>query len=265
MNYDDFGTASFTATDCLLCAVTRIQKFSSYTFGAFTAMHMANTSLIPLLTRSVPASEPYLLLTRPYYQSVVAEPLLVVAPLVAHVSSGVALRLLRRRQNLKRYGAESRNDRRLVAWPSLSGTSLAGLVLVPLVVGHAYLNRLLPLIVEGGSSIVGLQYVSHGFAKHPIVSNVGFSLLVGTAAGHFVWGSSRWMGFHPDSIPGARSYGEQRAKRRRYLLHAITAAVAALWLSGGLGVVGRAGELAGWLGREYDHIYSQIPLIGHML
>ena len=42
-------------------------QYSSYAFGTFSIAHFANTAVIPLLTRSVPASEPYLLLTRPYY------------------------------------------------------------------------------------------------------------------------------------------------------------------------------------------------------
>ncbi|KAF2745476.1 TTL-domain-containing protein [Sporormia fimetaria CBS 119925] len=103
--------------------LTRLQKYSTYTFTLFTAMHLTNTSLIPLLTRSVPESNRYLLLTRPYYQSLLAEPLLVAIPLVTHVASGVALRFYRRRQALKRYGAEEREDRRSIPWPRFSGTT----------------------------------------------------------------------------------------------------------------------------------------------
>ena len=42
-----------------------------------------------------------------------------------------------------------------------------------------FVNRILPLEVEGGSSGVGLGYVSHGFAKHPLVANLGYGVLVG--------------------------------------------------------------------------------------
>src|SRR3978361_1016318 len=48
--------------------LSRIQKYSSYAFTAFGLAHITNTSIIPLITRSVPESERYLLLTRPYYQ-----------------------------------------------------------------------------------------------------------------------------------------------------------------------------------------------------
>lgn len=167
--------------------LTRIQKYSSYAFSIFAAFHVANTSLIPLVTRSVPASEPFLLLTRPYYQSPVAEPLVIILPLIAHVGSGVALRLYRRRQNLKWYGAENKKDRRLVAWPQVSGISKLGYLFVPLVAGHAFVNRALPLWVEGGSSNIGLAYVSHGFAKHPAVSFAGFTALITVGVWHSVW------------------------------------------------------------------------------
>jgi len=84
----------------------RIQKYSSYAFSAFAVAHIANTSLIPLATGSVHASEGSLLLTRPYYQSwPIAEPFLIIIPLMAHIGSGLALRLYRRNVNASRYGA----------------------------------------------------------------------------------------------------------------------------------------------------------------
>ena len=88
----------------------RIQKYSSYAFSAFTVAHIANTSLIPLATGSVHASDGSLLLTRPYYQSwPIAERFLVIIPLMAHIGSGLALRLYRRNVNARRYGAETRS------------------------------------------------------------------------------------------------------------------------------------------------------------
>ncbi|KAI9826158.1 MAG: hypothetical protein M1832_000607, partial [Thelocarpon impressellum] len=84
-----------------------IQRYSSYAFTLFLSLHVANTALLPLATRSVSAAEPYLLLTRPYYQSLALEPLLVAAPLALHVAAGVALRLHRRARLAQRYGADT--------------------------------------------------------------------------------------------------------------------------------------------------------------
>ena len=228
-------------------------------------MHITNTSLIPLLTRSVPASDKYLLLTRPYYQSVPFEPLLITAPLALHISSGLALRLYRRRAQVARYGAESRRERRRIPWPHLSGTAALGYVLAPLVAGHAFVNRVVPLMYEGGSANVGLEYVAHGFAKAPAVSFVGFTALVGVGVLHATWGWATWLRVAPAYVPQVGAERHIVKKRRWYLLNGVAALVAGLWLAGGLGVVGRGGLATGWLAKEYDGLLSKIPFVGQWL
>lgn len=245
--------------------LNRIQKYSSYAFSVFTAFHIANTAIIPLVTKSVPASEPYLLLTRPYYQSPIAEPFIVALPLIAHVGSGIALRIYRRRQALKQYGAESKTDRRLIAWPKVSGTSKLGYILIPLLAGHAFVNRVIPLLYEGGSSSINLGYVAHGFAKHPAVSFFGFGALVTVGVWHTVWGWAKWLRLTPASVTAGGYEGQLSRKRRWYLVNAVSALVAGLWLAGGLGVVGRGGRVEGWVGREYDELYRRIPIVGNWM
>jgi succinate dehydrogenase/fumarate reductase cytochrome b subunit len=242
--------------------VTRTQRYSSYAFTVFTAFHITNVSIIPLLTRSVSESNRYLLLTRPYYQSIVTEPLLVALPLVAHVASGIALRLYRRRQALKRYGAETKNDRRTIPWPALSGTSALGYALVPLASFHVWTTRILPLYAHGDSSLINLSYISHGFATHPFISFTGFTALISVGAWHVVWGAAKWMGFAPSQVSSNESQKAMVRKRRWYSINAVSALVAALWLAGGLGVVGRDGKVIGWVGKEYDELYRYIPFLG---
>lgn len=242
-----------------MCAVTRLQKYSSYAFTIFASFHITNTSIIPLITRSVPAADSYLLLTRPYYQSFPLEPLLVTLPLATHILSGLALRIQRRNANLARYGASQmttseRFQLGLKVWPTVSWGSLSGYVLTPLVLGHAFVNRLLPWIYEGGSSSVGLGFVSHGFAKHPFVAWSGYSALVGVGTSHIVWGLARWNGWVPIG-------NDKKARRRRWTINGIAAAVIALWIAGGLGVVGRGGFTQGWIGKGYDEIYGKIPFV----
>jgi hypothetical protein len=239
-----------------------LQKYSSYAFTVFASFHITNTSIIPLITGSVPASEKYLLLTRPYYQSFPLEPLLITLPIATHILSGLALRIQRRNANLVRYGAanlpiRARLEQRLKVWPTVSWNSLSGYVLAPLVIGHAVVNRMIPWIYEGGSESVGLGYVSHGFAKHPFVSWVSYAALVSVASAHFVWGAAKWNGWIPVGTT-------KKAKRRWWSIHAVTVAVATLWMSGGLGVVGRGGLADGWIGKNYDALYSKIPLVCHL-
>ncbi|KAF2500697.1 hypothetical protein BU16DRAFT_557153 [Lophium mytilinum] len=242
--------------------LTRIQRYSSYTFTAFASLHIVNTSLIPLVTRSVPTSEPYLLLTRPAYQSALMEPLLVVLPLFAHVASGIALRLYRRRIALRRYGAESLSDRRHIPWPPISGTSKLGYALVPLLGFHMLAARGLPMYLHGDSALVNLSYLSHGFALHPVVSSAGFTALITVGAWHVVWGWARWLGLAPRHGQSSGAEQELVKKQRWYQVNGLAAAVAALWMAGGLGVVGRAGKVAGWVGREYDELYRALPVLG---
>jgi hypothetical protein len=239
--------------------VTRLQKYSSYAFTVFASFHITNTSIIPLITRSVPDSEPYLLLTRPYYQSFPFEPLLITLPIATHILSGLALRFQRRNANLTRYGAANlpikvRLEQRLKVWPAVSWNSLTGYILAPLVIGHAFVNRLLPWIYEGGSSSVGLGYVSHGFARYPFVSWASYTALVGVASAHFVWGAAKWNGWIPIGTT-------KKAKRRWWSIHAATVTLAALWMSGGFGVVARGGMADGWIGKSYDVLFSKIPLV----
>lgn len=242
--------------------VQRIQKYSSYTFTVFAAFHITNTSLIPFVTRSAIASDKYLLLTRPYYQTVPFEPLLIVVPLAAHVTSGIALRFYRRRQQLQRYGAESKSDRRHISWPPLSAISALGYTLVPLILGHVFAVRVLPMYLHGDNSIINLSYVAHGFALHPLVSFVGFSGLISVASWHFVWGWAKWLGLTPAQVGQGGPEGSLRKKRRWYSIHGVGAAVAGLWMAGGLGVVGRGGKTGGWIGREYDDLYRYLFKLG---
>lgn len=240
----------------------------------FTSLHLCNVSLIPAVTGSVDASEASLLMTRELYQTSVTEPLLVGLPFVAHVGSGVALRLLRRRQNVRRYGttrATARGTRS--PWPQLSYVSMSGYVLVLFYGAHVFTNRVLPLLVEGDSSNIGLAYVAHGFARHPLVSWVAYAGLIGAGAWHAVWGTAKWLGVAPPTPawlqprragegPAAVVDKDTRSRRRRRWagVHGIALGVAALWAVGGLGVVARAGASGGWVGALYDDMFARVGL-----
>lgn len=247
--------------------VMRIQRYSSYAFSVFATMHITNTAIIPLITQSVPAASKYLLLTRPYYQSFPLEPLLIGLPLMAHIGSGIALRVYRRQQAVKRAGAENREEKRKVPYPKVSAISALGYAFVPLVVGHELINRWTPLRVQGSSASIGLEYVSHAFHREPLISTLGFTALITVGAWHITWGWAKWLGLTPAQVTSASQPGEKQRiqKRRWYGVHAVSALVAGLWLAGGLGVVGRGGEAKGWVGREYDELYKQVPIIGRWL
>ena len=223
-------------------------------------MHLTNTSLIPLLARSLPEADKYLLLTRPFYQSFPMEAAIITVPLLTHVLSGLALRVHRRNATLRRYGAANlsvakRLQQRLRIWPGFNWAQLGGYALVGLVGGHAYLNRILPLMHEGSSAGAGLQFAAHGFARHPVAAWSAQVALLGVAAGHMVWGWARWMGW-------LVVVDQRRARRRWWAINGVAAVVTCIWAAGGLGVVARGGLTSGWVGKGFDELYKKIPGVG---
>lgn len=251
----------------------RAQKYSSYTFTVFAAFHIANTGIIPLLSRSLDTSNQYLLLTRPYYQSwPLAEPFVVLLPLATHILSGVALRVYRRHVAYRHAGAETRTDKQQVAkrlGPRMSAQAMLGYLAIPLVFGHAAINRGLPLQVEGGSSGIGVDFVSHGIALAPVAGYVGFSVLVAVAATHMVQGWAYWLGLTPQQAKheGSGAKVQVRRKRRQWLMNGLSASVVGVWLAGGLGVIGRAGkvESPAFVARLYEDIYKHVPLLDKLV
>ncbi|KAL6790722.1 hypothetical protein J3E68DRAFT_76022 [Trichoderma sp. SZMC 28012] len=259
--------------------LSRMQRYSSYAVSVFTTMHLANVSLIPAVTRSVAGSETYLLMARELYQTPITEPLLVGLPVLMHIGSGIALRLLRRSQNIKRYGgstpgmyammrSSTANPRPSVQlWPPLSWISWSGYVFSAFWGAHVVMNRVLPLVVEGDSSNIGLAYVSHGFARHPIIAATAYRGLIGIGCAHMVWGLAKWFGIAPSTKGWWGSEAvtvdkkTKRQRRRQWLgVQAAVVAAAALWAVGGLEVVAKAGASDGWVGKLYDDLFARVQL-----
>ncbi|KAL1981246.1 hypothetical protein VTN96DRAFT_2845 [Rasamsonia emersonii] len=262
--------------------LSAIQKYSTYPPTFFLVLHAANTSLIPLVTRSVPSSESYLLLTRPFYQSPSLEHVVLTIPILAHIASGVALRSIRARRRARLYGAETRSQRYLIkSWPNPSLQAKLGYLMIPLLGTHVLVNRAVPLAIDGGSSGVGLGYVAHGFARSPLFWNIFYMAFVAASVWHSVGGWAAWMGWRVTTRRTERSQSkgpnggylgtmetseERRKKRRtRWIVHGLAALGTALWLAGGLGVVGHGGPGSGWEAKNWDELYKSVPVIGGWL
>ncbi|KAF8456596.1 hypothetical protein BGX38DRAFT_1162091 [Terfezia claveryi] len=218
----------------------RSQRYSSYVFTSFLGLHLTTTSLIPLLTNSISSSDNALLLARTAYQSTpLLETLLIPGALTVHVLSGIGLRLCRHCLAKKRYGkAPAFWEKRV--W---STTSIAGWLLLPPLVAHAIVLRVVPLYVDGGSADVGLQYVTHGFNYHGRIgwwlNSCFYTGFVGTATWHVVNGFAKYF----------------RIRNKRHVN--IAAGVMTIgWLGGLFGVITRAGCATGYLGRKYDEFYD---------
>lgn len=129
------------------------------------------------------------------------------------------------------------------------------------------MNRGLPLWVEGGSSGIGLDWVGHGLAVGPawyrIAGRVGYLALVATVGFHVCWGWAQWLGFGPEQVSGRSTdaAAKQKSRRRFWMINAGSAVVTWIWLAGGMGVVGRNGRVAGWVGRHYDDLLRHLPFL----
>ncbi|EZG08100.1 hypothetical protein H106_02586 [Trichophyton rubrum CBS 735.88] len=268
--------------------LSAVQKYSTYPPTVFLGLHFTNTALIPLATRSVSESETFLLLTRPIYQAPGLEPLIVYLPILAHVTSGVILRYLRQSRRARQFGAETREQRKAIKSTGrpASVQAMLGYAMIPLIGSHILANRLVPLYVDGGSSGVGLGYVAHGIARSPWLMGAWYAALTGIGVWHFVGGWAWWFGWrevlvtkrtapsHGSSASGANGgyLGSQkgtelyqRKQRRRWIVNGTSLVGTALWLAGGLGIIGTGGLGVGWEAKGWDALYSQVPLLGGLL
>jgi succinate dehydrogenase/fumarate reductase cytochrome b subunit len=245
-----------------LRVLSSLQKYATIPPTIYLTMHYANTSLIPLLTQSARESDKYLLLTRPYYQSFPLEPLLIFAPIITHVASGIALRIYRRRLSAQRHGAETHTQRKKIPWPKPSLTSALGYAMYPLFVLHVLTQRMIPKKIEGSSAGVGLRYFAHGVAHDPWFTNIGYSVFVSIAGFHFVTGAAKFLKLSKEYIIEGGQSGQLKRKWRGRIINGIAAITAAVWIAGALGVVGRSGKGVGWEASNWDKIYKAVPLVG---
>lgn len=252
-------------------ALLALQKYSTIPPALYLIGHYANTAVIPLFTRSTASAEQSLLLTRPYYQSFPLEPLVIFAPIVAHVASGLSLRVYRRFQAAKRYGAETHAERQKITralWPRLSLTSALGYALYPMMVAHVIVNRVTPLKVHGDSSSVGLRFFSYGVQRHPWLASIGYAVMVSAASWHLVGGAAKFLRLTREYVTEGGNYGVSKRKARSRMINAVAAAVASIWALGGLAVIGRgvgAPTPSIWETKQWDEVYKAVPVVGSMM
>ncbi|KAL2863105.1 MCP1 family protein [Aspergillus lucknowensis] len=262
--------------------LSAVQKYSTYPPALFAALHFANTSLIPLATRSVAESDNYLLLTRPIYQAPVLEHVVLTVPILTHIASGIALRNIRASRRARLYGAETRDQRYALSfWPRMSLQARLGYAFAPLLATHVLVNRMVPIMVEGGSSGVGLRFVAHGIARNRVFWITYYHLFVFVGVYHIIGGLAAWMGWRITTVRKTRGgkegslkdylgpvESEQHIKRRRKMwwnFNKLATLGACVWLAGALWIVGNGGEGSGWEAKGWNEMYSQVPVIGSWL
>ena len=153
-------------------------------------------------------------------------------------------------------------------WPKLSLTSLSGYILYPLAAAHVFVNRILPLKVDGDSSGVGLRYFSHGFQRHPLILGAGYVGLLGIASFHFVTGAGKFLKLGPEYVVRGGEDGRRERVMRGWVINGVAGLMWVVWVAGGLGVVGRGVggvSASAWEAKGWDNLLGRVPLIGHWL
>ncbi|TGZ82060.1 hypothetical protein EX30DRAFT_213944 [Ascodesmis nigricans] len=225
--------------------LSQTQKYSSYTFLTFLGIHFTTTALTPLLL-PLDSANSSLLLTRTYfYQATpLTEAILVPGSLAVHIASGLLLRALKYRTARKNYGGQVPSSVSPFRWRNLTKIAKTGWVLVPLVAAHAVLLRWLPLVVDGDSSSVGLEYVGWGFLrglKSAVVSGVAYTALVGVGMWHTLGGVAEWW--------------KVRDSRRRTVVTGTQVVMGAVWLAGVGRVVWGSRGVRQFAERQFEGLY----------
>lgn len=175
--------------------VARTQKYSSYAFASFLGIHATTASLTPLIFGLDSGNSSLLLARTYYYQShPYVELFLIPGSLLLHIGSGLGLRAYRHYQQRKRYGGRPPAALAQWRWRNFSSMSLVGWTMVPFVAAHAILLRAVPLLVDGGSHEVTLEYLGHGFSLGPWgwwAWSGFYTVMVGLVSYHVVSGRSR--------------------------------------------------------------------------
>ncbi|ODQ67409.1 hypothetical protein NADFUDRAFT_81894, partial [Nadsonia fulvescens var. elongata DSM 6958] len=176
------------------------QKYSSYAFSSFLLMHSATFAIGPLISMDV--ANTTLSFTNSVYQSSSIEPFLVYGSLGIHILSGLSMRVLKVIDDKVKFDSVSKSTK------LISPISKTGIILTPFVLGHIFKARIVPLIVSGDSSFVTMNYISHGFARHPYLSVLVYMPLIVFTGLHVVSGWKKYM----------NSYGNTSRKLRSVLL-----------------------------------------------
>ncbi|ANB11325.1 hypothetical protein AWJ20_4129 [Sugiyamaella lignohabitans] len=213
--------------------IQKIHRYSTYSFSGFLFLHASSVIFAPVISPSF--GESVLQTANPIYQAPGIEPLLVYGSLAAHVTSGIILRAHKAYLN-KRYYDQ---------WklPRFSPLAVSGYVVLPFVLGHITASRIAPQIVLGDSSLISLQYIAHGFHRHPILSWLAYIPLVFLVSHHVIWGWKRWLNL----------FGKKYTRKTYALFSTI---LLCGYIS--LARISRMPKVSGWVASQFDKVFAAI-------
>lgn len=186
----------------------KTQKYLAYCFTAFLGIHLCSVAVVPALPIPFEIKQQVFEMARSVYQVPIFEAVAVVGSVLVHITSGIVLRFLRPKVSSP---VVSERDPRIglggitgvvglgykksiisTLIPSLTPLSLSGYILIPLLGYHFYKFRYGPILVDGDSSLVTLEYISVYLQK--LVNKLAFVGLLTVGNYHFVSGGLRFNG-----------------------------------------------------------------------
>ncbi|VVT54735.1 uncharacterized protein SAPINGB_P004225 [Magnusiomyces paraingens] len=230
------GSSPFPSTNTLLRVLFGIQRYSAYTFTGFLGLHLTSVVLAPAF--SYDAGNASLLFTNTIYQSPLVEPILVTGSLALHITSGIVLRIIKVLRSKRLYESY---------WTAISKPTLlayAGYAATPLVLGHFYVTRYLPLSILGDSSLISLDYVAHSIADHPAMAIGSMLTMLTLTLYHTVYGWRRWLNIYkrPKLLSGPGLF----------VVSGILLGVASL------ARLAAHGPAIGWVASQYDKVLGKV-------
>ncbi|EGW30021.1 uncharacterized protein SPAPADRAFT_63639 [Spathaspora passalidarum NRRL Y-27907] len=195
----------------------KIQKYSAYSFVSFVGIHLTSVVIVPILPIDTGIKQEVFSLAKAVYHALpLYETTIIYGSSLLHVISGVTLRVLRtyerqQKKKNKKTGHFNMNDSIQIkdsdddiglggissifglgykkSWISqtfgVSPLQFSGYILIPLVAYHYFKFRLSPLLVEGDSSLINLDYITYMVnLRNPTANLLALSGLVWTATYH---------------------------------------------------------------------------------
>lgn len=196
----------------LISILYKIQRYSTYGFLSFFSLHTTSVTLIPSFL-PMHINQEIFQLARLIYLNVPFETLIYGSGIL-HIASGILLRILRPRHKVVTLDAKKKIKSDEVGLGgitnligigpkiaiisrltnnALTPLTFSGYCLIPSLLYHLVKFKLVPLQIEGDSSLISLQYVNvvlnHSMIKYGNILNImGLVLLVYTANYHFISG-----------------------------------------------------------------------------
>ncbi|CAG8812056.1 9691_t:CDS:1 [Cetraspora pellucida] len=203
--------------------LTLVQVGTAAVFTTFLVTHLSATALATL--GGIELTNKTIVLGRVYYQNRFLEPIIVAGSFWGHILSGLIKRGIKlywkyKKQDTRNLAGEAHekvemivtdgpNEQGVVVRKTMKKTTttitgsyisraivlllpyhhLAGYLLIPFVLSHAFIHRVLPRRHFGDSSMINASYVTLALKKWPRSTYLTFTMLIGLGVYHVCSGA----------------------------------------------------------------------------